>query len=89
MLRPDFAKWNQDTDTIRRLGMEAEHKRTRERFWALYMIGTHHRSATQWADETGRNPRTVMAWVHDYNSAGPAALIYQHSGGRPPLFALK
>ena len=45
------------------LGLEAEHKRTRERFWALYMIGTEQSNATRWAQETGRNPRTVMEWV--------------------------
>jgi Homeodomain-like domain len=89
MIRPDFDKWEQDSETIRRLGIEAEHKRSRERLQALYMIGTGQVNATQWAEESGRNTRTVMEWVHTYNAKGPAALYYQHSGGRAPLFVQK
>jgi transposase len=86
MIRADFDKWEQDSETMRRLGIEAEHKRSRERFQALYMIGTGQVNATQWAQETNRNPGTVMEWVHSYNAKGPSALCYQQSGGRPPLF---
>lgn len=89
MIRPDFDKWNQSRETIRRLGLEAEHKRTRERFMALYMIGTEQSNATRWAKETGRNPRTVMDWVNLYNHQGPSALTFEHSGGRLPLFVQK
>jgi hypothetical protein len=89
MVRPDIDKWGQTIETIRRLGVEAEHKRTRERFWALYMIGTEQSNATCWAQETGRNPRTVMDWVHLYNRQGPTALTFQQTGGRAPLFAQK
>jgi len=87
MIRPDFSKWGQDDETIRRLGVEADHKRSRERFLALYMIGTGRSNASQWAEATDRNPRTVMEWIHRYNAEGAEALYYQHSGGRPPLFA--
>jgi transposase len=86
MIRPNFEKWEQDSETMRRLGVEAEHKRSRERFQAMYMIGTGQVNARQWAQETNRNPRTVMEWVHSYNAKGPAALCYQQSGGRAPLF---
>lgn len=89
MVRPDIDKWDQTLKTIRRLGLEAENKRTRERFWALYMIGTEQSNATRWAQETGRNPRTVMDWVHLYNRQGPTALTFQQTGGRAPLFAQK
>ena len=89
MVRPDFAKWDQDSEMVRQLGIEAEHKRSRERFQALYMIGSGQSNATKWAEETGRNPHTVMEWVHNYNAEGPKALYYQQSGGRTPLFAQK
>jgi hypothetical protein len=26
-----------------------------------------------------------MSWLHHYNAAGPAALSYQRTGGRPPF----
>ena len=89
MLRPDFDKWDQSSESVRQIGLEAEHKRTRERFLALYMIGTKQSNATLWAKETGRNPRTVLEWVHLYYQQGPSALTFEHSGGRLPLFAQK
>jgi hypothetical protein len=89
MIHPDFDKWKQDSEMVRRLGIEAEHRRSRERFLALYMIGTGQSNATRWAEETGRNPRTVMEWVHTYNTKGPTALYYHRSGGRAPLFVQK
>ena len=85
MVRPDFAQWNQSVEEIGRLVVEAEHKRSRERFQALYMIGTGQSNATQWAQTTQRNERTVMNWIHLYNTKGPAAVQYRHSGGRTPF----
>jgi transposase len=85
MLRPDFAKWSQSPEDVRRLSLEAEHARSRERFQALYMIGSGQYSATQWAHQLGRQDETVIGWVHRYNSAGPTSVYYQHSGGRSPF----
>lgn len=84
MLRVDYARWNQSPEELRRLAMEAEHARTRERFLALYEI-TQESCATQVAAGAERNPQTVMRWVHGYNAHGPEALAYRHSGGRPPF----
>ncbi len=86
MIRPDFDKWGQSLTEIRQLGIEAEHARSRERYQALYMIGSGQSNATQWAKEIGRNQRTVLEWVHRYNEVGPSGLEYRHSGGRRPLF---
>jgi transposase len=87
MIRPDFAKWGEGPDDMRRLMIEAMHERSRERFQALYMIGTGQTTATQWAQMIGRNERTVMNWIHLYNRAGSAGLHYRHSGGRTPFLA--
>ncbi len=89
MLRPDFSKWKQSEEDVRRLGIEAEHPRSRERFQALYMIGSQRSNATQWAQTIKRNAHTVMEWIHLYNRKGPEAVVYCHSGGRSPLFAQK
>lgn len=86
MIRPDVAKWNQKLSDLRRLSVEAEHPRTRERFLALYMIGTKQANATKWAAEIGRSDEAVLSWVHAYNEQGPEALTYRRTGGRPPLF---
>jgi hypothetical protein len=84
MLTVDYSRWDQDPDILRSLGLNAEHPRTRERFLALYEI-CEDKSASQVGRDTGRNPQTVMAWVHRYNLEGPAALVYQHTGGRSPF----
>ena len=85
MLRPDVGKWEQSLDDIRRLSIEADHGRSRERFQALYQIGSQQTNATEWAKEIGRNARTVMDWVHCYNNLGPTGLEYHHTGGRTPF----
>jgi hypothetical protein len=86
MIRPEIAKWGQTVDDLRRLALEAGHHRTRERFQALYMIASGQSNATRWAAEIGRNDESVLAWVHQYNQAGPAALTYLPTGGRAPFF---
>jgi hypothetical protein len=85
MLRPDFSKWHQTADDLLRLSREVEHPRSRERYLALYAIGSQQSNATQWAKATGRENETVMGWIHAYNAGGPAAVVYQHSGGHPPF----
>lgn len=85
MVRPAPEKWGQELADLRRLSVEAEHRRTRERFQALYMIGSQQTNATQWAKETGRHLDTVLAWVHQYNEAGPEAMRYRRTGGPTPL----
>jgi len=69
---------------LREQALKATHPRTRERILALYDV-TQGASATQVALRTGRNPQTVMGWVHQYNRFGPQGIAYQHSGGPTPL----
>ena len=89
MLKPQFEKWGQEIEAIRRLSIEAVHARSRERFQALYMIGAGKTNATKWAKVINRTPKTVMNWVHWYNDKGAESLYYKHSGGHPPLFVPK
>jgi transposase len=49
---------------------------------ALYEISQDSKATTV-AGSHGRNPQTVMRWVHRYNTQGPAGLLYWRSGGRP------
>lgn len=85
LIRPNFAKWQQTVDDILRLSLEADHRRSRERFQALYMIGSGQSNATQWAEQLGRKNQTVMNWVHKYNAEGPDSLHYRRTGGSLPL----
>lgn len=84
MLRIDCTRWGQTPDDLRRLAVEAVHPRTRERFLALYEI-TQASCATRVAAGTARHHQTVMGWVHAYNTRGPDALTWRHTGGHPPF----
>lgn len=89
MIKPEIEKWDQTIADLRRLAVEAEHARSRERFQALYMIASGQCNATQWALQIGRKNQTVMEWVHKYNASGPKAIHYAKSGGRAPFLAKK
>ena len=86
MIRPDFVKWGQTAEELRQLSLVAPHARTRERFQALYMIGSGQKNATEWAKEIGRQDQTVHGWIHQYNLSGPERLCYRRTGGNGPLF---
>ena len=89
MLRVNAQKWGQSAAMLRETALSASHPRTRERLMALYEV-CEGKSATQVGQASGRNPQTVMDWVHRYNADGPAALLYRHTGGHhPPLCLLK
>src|SRR3954464_7774839 len=84
MLRVEYARWGQAPADLRQLATSAPHSRTRERFLALYEI-TQENCATRVAERTRRHPQTVLEWLHLYNTRGPEALVYQRTGGPPPL----
>jgi hypothetical protein len=85
MVRVEIQKWGQSLDDLRRLAIQAEHPRTRERFLALSLIADGTHNATTWADRFGRQDETVLKWLHTYNTEGPDALIYRRTGGPSPL----
>jgi transposase len=84
MLRVDYDRWGQTPEDLRQLATSAAHRRTRERFLALYEV-TRASCATQVAARTRRHPQTVMEWLHLYNTRGPEALTFRRTGGRPPF----
>jgi hypothetical protein len=85
MVRVDVARWGQTVDGLRSASLCAPHKRTRERFQALWLIASGQFNATTCAEHIGRSDDTVLAWVHLYNAQGPDALAYKKTGGRAPL----
>jgi Homeodomain-like domain len=84
MLKLNLSRWNQSIDGLRAQAVSAEHPRTRERWMALYEISTG-KNATKVGTATGRNPQTVMEWVHRYNEIGPDAMVFKQTGDCPPL----
>jgi transposase len=85
MVRVEMAKWGQTLEDLRRASVEATHRRSRERFQALYLIASGQCNATTCAAHIGRHDETVLGWVHRYNEHGPGALTYRRTGGRAPL----
>src|SRR5436309_105638 len=67
MVRVEIQKWGQSLDDLRRLALQAQHPRTRERFLALALIADGTHNATTWADRFGRQDETVLRWLHTYN----------------------
>ncbi|NJL61345.1 MAG: helix-turn-helix domain-containing protein [Methylacidiphilales bacterium] len=63
MLKVECDRWNQSTSILREEALKANHARSRERLMAMYEI-CNGKNATQVTSETGRNPQTVMEWVH-------------------------
>ena len=88
MVRVEMQKWGQSLDDLRRLALQAEHHRTRERFLALSLIADSTHNANSWAAQFGRQDDTVLKWVHNYNAQGPDALTYRRTGGPAPLLRL-
>ena len=85
MVRVEMVKWGQALEDLRRASVETPHRRSRERFQALYLIASGRFNATTCAAHIGRQDETVLRWAHLYNRHGPGALAYRHSGGRSPL----
>lgn len=84
MLKINAKQWGQSAEQLRQLALSSSHPRSRERLMALYDIASG-KSATQVGRASGRNPQTVMGWVHRYNQKGTESLLYRHTGGHPPL----
>src|SRR3954465_9773791 len=85
MIRVEMAKWGQALEDLRRTSVETPHRRSRERFQALYLIASGRFNATTCAAHIGRQDETILGWIHRYNAHGPDALIYRRTGGRAPL----
>ena len=85
MVRVEMTKWGQSLEDLRRASVQATHRRSRERFQALYLIASGRFNATTCSAHIGRQDETVLGWVHRYNEHGPDALTYSRTGGRAPL----
>ena len=85
MVRVEMAKWGQSLEDLRLASVEAAHRRSRERFQALYPIASGRYNAATCAAHIGRQDETVLGWAHRYDEHGPDALTYRRTGGRAPL----
>ena len=82
MIRIDLTRWSLSLALLGELITLAVHPRTRERLLAIFRIAQGDSAATV-CHELQRDHHTVLKWAHDFNSGGPSALVYKHSGGTP------
>ena len=85
MVRVEMVKWGQTLEDLRRDSVQMAHRRSRERFQALYLIASGRFNSTTCAAHIGRRDEAVLGWVHRYNEHGPDGLTYRRTGGRSPL----
>ena len=78
MIRPDFEKWGQKAEDIRQLSLTAAHPRSRERYQALYMIGTGQTNASQWAQtitDTSLREQSLVRIAEEWMGRNPSTTL--------------
>ena len=55
----------------------------RERWFAMLLLGQGLTAAAA-ADALERDPHTIGRWASAFGHGGPAALIFEQTGGSPP-----
>ena len=71
-IRPDLEGWQLDLASVRSRMYLAPTPRERERWHALWLLCR------------GRDAHTIGRWAAAFGEGGPAALIFEQTGGSPP-----
>ena len=74
-------QWQMDArDLCRRLILSST---PRERWYAMLLLAQGW-TASATAEALERDPHTIGRWAAAFGEGGPAALIFEQSGGSPP-----
>lgn len=76
-------QWEMDTRGLHRRLILAPTPRERERWHALWLLAQGW-TASAAAEALERDPHTIGRWVAAFGEGGPAALIFEQTGGSPP-----
>ncbi len=76
-------QWQMDAKALRRRMILAPTPRERERWYAILLL-TQGWTAAATADSLERDPLTIGRWATAFGEGGPAALIFEQTGGSPP-----
>ena len=76
-------RWEMDVPGVRRRMILAPVPRERERWYALWLL-TQGWTAQATAEALERDSHTIGRWLAAFGEVGPAALIFEQSGGSPP-----
>ena len=73
-------QWQMDTKDLRRRMILAPTPRDRERWYAILLLAQGW-TATATAEALERDPLTIGRWAAAFGEGGPAALIFEQTGG--------
>ena len=77
--------WQIEVKDLRRGMILAPTPRERERWYAILLL-VHGLTAAATAEALERDPHTIGRWASAFREGGPAALIFEQTGGSsPPL----
>ncbi len=76
-------QWQLDARDLRRRMIRSPTPRERERWHALLLLAQGWTGSTM-AEALERDPHTIGRWAAAFGEDGPAALIFEQSGGSPP-----
>ena len=77
-------QWQMDARDLRRRMILSPTPRERERWYAMLLLAQGW-SASSTAEALERDPHTIGRWAAAFGDGGPAALIFEQSGGSPAL----
>ena len=81
-IRPDLERWRLDLDGVRSGMYLAPTPRERERWHALW-LPCWGMTASATAQALGRDAHTIGRWAAAFSDGGPAALMFEQTGGSP------
>ena len=76
-------QWQMDAKALRRRMILALTPRERERWYAILLLAQGW-TASATAEVLERDPHTIGRWASAFGEGGPAALIFEQTGGSPP-----
>ena len=75
-------QWQMGVEDLRRRMILAPTPRERERWYAILLLAQGLTAAAT-AEALERDPHTIGRWASAFGAGGPAALIFEQTGGSP------
>ena len=76
-------QWEMNAKDVHRRMILAPTPRERERWHAIWLLAQGW-TAVAVAEALERDPYTIGRWASAFGEGGPAALIFEQTGGSPP-----
>ena len=77
-------QWQMDAKALRRRMILAPTPRERDKRWYAMLLLAQGLTAAATAEALERDPHTIGRWASAFGEGGPAALIFEQTGGSPP-----